>query len=136
LAQATPSSSDETNFGTGMMLTLMFAGVILALGAFSILRKIEQEAEATKDLITLDATHHDALMAEPIASEGWQTPVLDGSGPSEVASASEISQADLARVPGWDEAMVQGYLDLGWSMDQLVVYYQEQVQAHAESTQD
>ena len=136
LAQATPSSSDETNFGSGMMLTLMFAGVILALGAFSILRKIEQQAEATKDLITLDAAQHDALIVEPIASQGWQTPVLDGSGPSEVAPTSEITQADLARVPGWDEAMVQSYLDQGWSMDQLVVYYQEQVQAHSEATQD
>jgi hypothetical protein len=51
---------------------------------------------------------------------------------SEVA----ITPADLQRVPGWDEAMVRSYLDQGWSMDQLVEYYEEQVKAHADSTQD
>jgi hypothetical protein len=32
--------------------------------------------------------------------------------------------------------MVRTYLDQGWSMDQLQVYYQEQVNAHAETSQD
>ena len=136
LAKSTPSASDETNLGSNLMLMLMLAGVILAFGAFKILRSIEQEAEETKDLITLNAAQHDALAAEPVSTDGWQTPVLDGSGSAEDATAVEVTQADLARVPGWDEAMVRTYLDQGWSMDQLQSYYQEQVNAHAETSQD
>jgi hypothetical protein len=30
------------------------------------------------------------------------------------------------RFPGWDEAMIQQYLDLGWTLDQLEEYYQQQ----------
>jgi hypothetical protein len=118
------------------MLMLMLAGVILAFGAFKILRSIEREAEETKDLITLNAAQHDALAAEPVSTDEWQTPVLDGSGSADDATPIEVTKADLARVPGWDEAMVRTYLDQGWSMDQLQVYYQEQVNAHAETSQD
>jgi hypothetical protein len=136
LAKSTPSASDETNLGSKLMLMLMLAGVILAFGAFKILRSIEREAEETKDLITLNEAQHDALAAEPVSTDGWQTPVLDGSGSADDATAIEVTKADLARVPGWDEAMVRTYLDQGWSMDQLQVYYQEQVNAHAETSQD
>ena len=136
LIQATPSSSDESGLGSMLMLILMLAGVVLAAGAFMILRNIEAEAEAAKDLITLDAASHDALTAEPVSTDDLQTPVLDGSGPSDAPEALAITQSDLERVPGWDEAMVRSYLDQGWSMDQLEEYYQEQVKAHAESTQD
>jgi hypothetical protein len=136
LMQATPSSSDESGLGSMLMLILMLAGVVLAAGAFMILRNIEAEAEAAKDLITLDAASHDALTAEPVSTDDLQTPVLDGSGPSDAPEALAITQSDLERVPGWDEAMVRSYLDQGWSMDQLEEYYQEQVIAHAESTQD
>ena len=65
-----------------------------------------------------------------------QAPVLDGTGSGDGTGELTITPADLIRVPGWDEAMVRSYLDQGWSMDQLVEYYQEQVQAHADSSQD
>ena len=136
LAQSTPSGGEESNLGSGLMLALMIVGVILAIGAFMVLRNIEQEAENAKDLITLDAAHHDALTAEPVDAQNWQTPVLDGTGDAPAADALSISASDLARVPGWDEAMVRSYLDQGWTMDQLVEYYQEQVKAHADESQD
>jgi hypothetical protein len=136
LAQATPSASDESGLGAGLMLALMLAGVALAVGAFLVLRGIEQDAENAKDLITLDEAHHDALTTEPIDAQSWQTPVLDGTGSGDLTSEVPITPADLQRVPGWDEAMVRSYLDQGWSMDQLVEYYEEQVKAHADSTQD
>ena len=136
LAQATPSASDESGLGAGLMLALMLGGVALAVGAFLVLRGIEQDAETAKDLITLDEAHHDALTTEPIDAQSWQTPVLDGTGSGDMNSEMAITPADLQRVPGWDEAMVRSYLDQGWSMDQLVEYYEEQVKAHADSTQD
>jgi hypothetical protein len=136
LAQATPSASDESGLGAGLMLALMLAGVALAVGAFLVLRGIEQDAENAKDLITLDEAHHDALTTEPIDAQSWQTPVLDGTGSGDMTSEVAITPADLQRVPGWDETMVRSYLDQGWSMDQLVEYYEEQVKAHADSTQD
>ena len=136
LALATPSVSEDENLGSKLMLILMLAGVILAVCAFMILRKIEQEAEETKDLITLEAAQLDALAADPISTEGMEAPVLDGTGAETPPPSKVISESDLARVPGWDEAMVQRYFDQGWSMDQLVVYYEEQVQAHKDSSQD
>ena len=56
-------------------------------------------------------------------------PVLDGSG-GEVASdsSSGISDADLAKFPGWGEDVIQRYLDNGWTIEQLQEYYQEQLQ--------
>jgi hypothetical protein len=136
LALATPSVSEDENLGSKLMLILMLAGVILAVCAFMILRKIEQEAEEAKDLITLEAAQLDALAADPISTEGMEAPVLDGTGAEKAPPSKVISESDLARVPGWDEAMVQRYFDQGWSMDQLVVYYEEQVQAHKDSSQD
>ena len=62
--------------------------------------------------------------------------MLDGTGAGPAADVLSISASDLARVPGWDEAMVRSYLDQGWTMDQLVEYYQEQVSAHADASQD
>jgi len=136
LVLATPSSGDETNLGSKLMLMLMVAGVILAVCAFLVLRNIEQEAEDAKDLITLESAQLDALAADPISIDGFQAPVLDGTGAEKEPPKKVISETDLARVPGWDEAMVQSYFDQGWTMDQLVVYYEEQVQAHRDSSQD
>ena len=136
LALATPSSGDETNLGSKLMLMLMLAGVVLAVCAFLVLRSIEQEAEDAKDLITLESAQLDALAADPVSIDGFQAPVLDGTGAEQEPPKRVISETDLARVPGWDEAMVQSYFDQGWTMDQLVVYYEEQVQAHRDSSQD
>jgi phosphatidylserine/phosphatidylglycerophosphate/cardiolipin synthase-like enzyme len=136
LAQATPSGGEETGFGAGFMLALMIAGVVLAIGAFLVLRNIEAAAEGKKDLITLDAANHEALLADPIESQDWQTPVLDGTGPASKDEPSGINPGDLARMPGWDEGMIQGFLDQGWPMDQLVEYYEEQVVAHDKTSQD
>ena len=136
LAQATPSGGEETGFGAGFMLALMIAGVVLAIGAFLVLRNIEAAAEGKKDLITLDPANHEALLADPIESQDWQTPVLDGTGPASKDEPSGINPGDLARMPGWDEGMIQGFLDQGWPMDQLVEYYEEQVVAHDKTSQD
>ncbi len=56
-------------------------------------------------------------------------PVLDGSSSQEQTSEESvgISQADLQKFPGWDEAMIQSYLDQGWTIEQLAEYYQQQV---------
>ena len=53
----------------------------------------------------------------------WEQPVLDGRGED---TASPLA-SELERFPGWDEAMLKQYLDLGWTLDQLEEYYQQQV---------
>jgi len=57
-----------------------------------------------------------------------EAPVLNASHPT-------VTQSMLARVPGWSESMVQDYLLQGWTMDQLVEYYDEQVRLHHEAEQ-
>jgi hypothetical protein len=37
----------------------------------------------------------------------------------------------LAQVPGWTAEMVEEYLKQGWTFDQLLTYYQEQVAQHS-----
>ena len=81
--------------------------------------------------MTLAASESDASdYSEPVKSSDWAMPVLDGST-SQEQSAEEhagISQTDLERFPGWDEAMIQSYLDQGWTMDQLAEYYAKQLE--------
>ena len=62
------------------------------------------------------------------SDQGWDQPVLDGQA-SDVKDG--LSTQDLGRFPGWDEAMVEKYLEMGWSLDQLEEYYQQQMSEQA-----
>ena len=128
-SNAAPSADSSSSFGTDMMFFFMLAGVILAAGAFYILRNIESEGEEVKDLITLESANLDALAGSTIDAGNWDMPVLDGSGAA--PKTSGLSPEQLALCPGWPEATIQSYLDQGWSIEQLGEYYQEQVKEHA-----
>ncbi len=127
---ATPSDQEGENLGADLMMILMISAALLLVGAFLILNRINKNAEEEKDLVTLTAINTDANdFAEPIQTSDWEMPVLDGSSSQEQKSeeAAGVSQADLLRFPGWDEAMIQTYLDQGWTIGQLAEYYQQQV---------
>lgn len=126
---ATPSADTSSNLGTTMMFVAMLGGLVLAAGAFLILRNIESEGEEIKELITLESQNLDALANGEIDDGNWQMPVLDGSG--DEAASTGLSPEDLARCPGWSEETIQKYLDQGWPMDQLAAYYQQQVEEHS-----
>ena len=128
-SNTTPSADSSSSFGTDMMFFFMLGGILLAAGAFLILRNIETEGEEVKDLITLESENLDALAGTKVDAGNWDLPVLDGSGSS--PKSSGLSPEDLARCPGWPEETIQSYLDQGWSIDQLEEYYQEQVDKHA-----
>ena len=128
-SNTTPSADSSSSFGTDMMFFFMLGGILLAAGAFLILRNIETEGEEVKDLITLESENLDALAGTKVDAGNWDLPVLDGSGSS--PKSSGLSPEDLARCPGWPEETIQSYLDQGWSIEQLGEYYQEQVNEHA-----
>ena len=122
---ATPSADSGTDFGATLMALVMLGGIVLAAGAYLILRNIESEGEEVKDLITIESQNLEALANGEMDSDNWEMPVLDGSGTPD--SPGRISPADLARCPGWSEETIQTYLDQGWPMDELAAYYQQQV---------
>ncbi|MCH1460746.1 MAG: hypothetical protein L7U25_00125, partial [Candidatus Poseidonia sp.] len=106
--------------GEAFFLSLMVGALILSGGAYVILRKLREEAEEVKDSLT--EANFVEFTAAPAAEE-WQQPVLNASGP-------HLTPEMMARVPGWTEDMVKQYLLQGWTMDQLAIYYQEQVAQH------
>jgi hypothetical protein len=127
---ATPSDQDNVNLGADLMMILMISAALLLVGAFLILNRINKNAEERKDLVTLTSINADTNnFAEPIETSNWEAPILDGSSspPETIEKEVEISQADLQQFPGWDEAMIQSYLDQGWTIEQLAEYYQQQV---------
>ena len=125
LNQNAGSSSGEADKGMGeiFMLLLMLGGALLLIGAANGIIKTRKSKSEVKDWI-----EEEELNAVVGSDAGWDQPVLDGQA-SETSSA--LSAQDLGRFPGWDEAMVEKYLEMGWSLDQLEEYYQQQMSEQA-----
>ncbi|DAC66295.1 MAG TPA: hypothetical protein D7I13_06100, partial [Candidatus Poseidoniales archaeon] len=104
-------------------LTLMILALALSGGAYVVLRKMRSDAEDVKDSIS-EAAFADIASTSTVSGE-WQQPVLDASSPN-------ITPEMLAQVPGWTAAMIEQYMAQGWTFDQLLTYYQEQVAQHAQ----
>ena len=111
--QTTDDSSKSK--GDSAIDPFMLILVLIGLGiiAFSILGLIRKKNE-DEELANVD----------PLDKE-WEMPVLDGSTP--VLDGSLSAGPTMSRFPGWDENLVQSYLDQGWSEDQLAEYYQNEV---------
>ena len=107
-------------------LTLMILALVLSGGAYVVLRNMRAEAEDVKDAIS-EAAFADIATA-PVASEGWQQPVLN-------ATSSGITPEMLAQVPGWTAEVIEQYMAQGWTFEQLVTYYKEQVLQHTQQEQ-
>ena len=95
------------------MWTLIIGGIIVLLGAGTLLLK--QKKEGDEEEIEAHS------VAEIADAKSWDMPVLDGT--SEV----EEEGIDLSKFPGWTTEQVQKYLDSGWSEEQLAEWYQQQV---------
>ena len=130
---ATPSTGSDESLVTGVMMFFMIAGVVLAAGAYFILRNIETEDEDIKNLVNLEEQNLASFDDAVAEGEGWSVPVLDGSSTQAESEppTTKLTPEQLAQCPGWPEETIQSYLDQGWSMDQLADYYQEQVDQHA-----
>lgn len=121
LNQNAGGSSGEAEKGMGeiFMLLLMLGGALLLIGAANGIIQNRKNKSEVKDWI-----EEEELNAVVGSNAGWDQPVLDGQAPD---AESGLSAQDLGRFPGWDEAMVEKYLDMGWSLDQLDEYYQQQM---------
>ncbi|MGB1491377.1 MAG: hypothetical protein ACPG9O_04850, partial [Candidatus Poseidoniaceae archaeon] len=106
--------TEEEGLSSGMkfMWTLIIIGVIVLLGAGTILLKQKKEEDLDEEL---------SQIVETTEAKSWDMPVLDGT------SESEDLGFDLSRFPGWSAEQVQKYLDSGWTEDQLAEWYQQQV---------
>ena len=112
------SGSAEEGLGETFMLLLMLGGLLLLIGAVYGIVQSRKETEARKDWVT------DQHIDDVVGTDAqWEQPVLDGRQDEVEAPLA----TELDRFPGWDEAMLQQYLDLGWTLDQLEEYYQQQV---------
>ena len=128
--KADASDGEKDTSGPNTMLIVMLVAAIFTAGAFLILKQLESKATEAKDLVSLEEQEMMLMEnSDSVNTESWSMPVLDGSG-GEVASevSSGISDADLAKFPGWGADVIQRYLDNGWTIEQLAEYYQEQVQ--------
>ena len=112
------SGAGEEGFGETFMLLLMLGGLLLLIGAVYGIVQSRKQNEARKDWVT------DQHIDDVVGTDAeWEQPVLDGR--QDDVESNPASELD--RFPGWDEAMLQQYLDLGWTLDQLEEYYQQQV---------
>ena len=124
LAQLNQNAGDssgeaEEGMGATFMLLLMLGGALLLIGAANGIIQSRKEKSEVKDWVG-----EEELNAVIGSSESWEQPVLDGQASDD---QSGLSDQDLARFPGWDKAMIEKYLEMGWSLDQLEEYYQQQM---------
>ena len=129
--QRTALVEDSTESTTGdsaqsFFLTLMVLALLLSGGAYVVLRNMRAESEEVKDAIS-EAAFAD-IAPTAVSNEAWQEPVLN-------ASTSGITPEMLAQLPGWGAEVVEQYMAQGWTFEQLVTYYQEQVAQHAQEEQ-
>jgi hypothetical protein len=125
LNQNAGDSSGEADEGMGatFMLLLMLGGALLLIGAANGIIQTRKNKSEGKDWI-----EEEELNAVIGSDATWDQPVLDGQAPD---TENGISTQDLERFPGWDSAMVEKYLDMGWNLDQLEEYYQQQMSEQA-----
>ena len=128
--KADASDGEKDTSGPNTMLIVMIVAAIFTAGAFLILKQLESKATEAKDLVSLEEQEMMLMEnSDSVDTEDWSMPVLDGSGGEVVAEISSgITDADLAKFPGWGADVIQRYLDSGWTIEQLAEYYQEQVQ--------
>ena len=107
------SGENEDSSGLTFMLTLIVGGLIVLLGAGSILLSKKKEG---------DSDENSAPAPDVATTKSWEMPVLDGT--AETSATSEVS-AD--KFPGWSQEQIQNYLDSGWSEEQLSEWYKQQV---------
>ena len=109
------SGEDEDSSGMTFMLTLITIGLLVLVGAGTILLTKKKEPED-------DDVSAEMIATEAADSKNWEMPVLNGSAEGEV-----VPSEDPGKFPGWSEEQVQKYLDSGWSEEQLSEWYQQQV---------
>jgi len=109
------SGEDEESSGMTFMLTLITIGLLVLVGAGTILLTKKKEPED-------DDVSAEMIATEAADSKNWEMPVLNGSAEGEV-----VPSEDPGKFPGWSEEQVQKYLDSGWSEEQLSEWYQQQV---------
>ena len=121
-------STDNTagDSAQSFFLTLMVLALLLSVGAYVVLRNMRAESEEVKDAIS-EAAFAD-IAPTSVSNDGWQQPVLN-------ASPSGITPDMLAQVPGWTADVIEQYMAQGWTFDQLVTYYREQVAQHTQEEQ-
>ena len=122
-------SKDESD----LMLYVLVFSLLFVVGAF-----ISYQARKKNNLGTVEyiesefneETEIEVGSLTTIQQKQWIQPVLDGSLASEVEEADgpRLSEAQKRQLHGWGEDMIHEYLDQGWTVDQLIEYYQQQTE--------
>ena len=128
-------SSDESN----LMLYVMMASLVFVLGAFLAYQARKKNSDGIVEYIESEFDTSSELENSPptVDQKSWVQPVLDGSlSETEDVSIETSShpEDERQRLRGWSDEMIQEYLDQGWTIAQLVDYYENQVQNNADIT--
>ncbi len=103
-------SKDDSAIDPFMLILVLIGLGIIGFSIVGLIRKKNEDEELTQ--------------VEQLDKE-WEMPVLDGSIP--VLDGSLNTGPNMSRFLGWDESLVQSYLDQGWTEDQLAEYYQNEI---------
>ena len=109
------SSEGEGSSGMKFMMTLIIIGIIVLLGAGTILLTKKKEEDGDTSEIDINAP-------EVADAKSWDMPVLDGTTP-----VDEQDGPDMSKFSGWSKEQVQNYLDSGWTEEQLAEWYNQQI---------
>ena len=120
------------------MLYILIASLIFLVGAFGIYSSTKKKNMGTVDYIESENQPHqaEAMHVVDVEQKEWVQPVLDGTveeqassdvNDSTVEEMKEPTSAQMAILKGWTVEMVEQYIAQGWSMDQLIEYYENQV---------
>jgi len=110
------SAEGESSSGMTFMMTLIIIGIIVLLGAGTILLTKKKEGEEDS------GTGIETNAPEIADAKSWDMPVLDGTNPVE-----EQTGPDMSKFSGWSKEQVQNYLDSGWTEEQLAEWYNQQI---------
>ena len=108
------SGDQESSGGMTFMLTLISIGMIVLLGAGTILLTKKKEGD--------DGIIIQTILPDIDDAKSWEMPVLDGTN-----AESDQEGPDMSKFSGWSREQVQNYLDSGWTEEQLAEWYKQQI---------
>lgn len=122
-------STDESRF----MLYVLILSLVFVVGAFISFQSRKKNNLGTVEYIEAEFNEENEVdFSSQIQFEQkqWVQPVLDGSLASKVEEADRLrlSETQKQQLHGWGEDMIHEYLDQGWTVDQLIEYYQQQLE--------
>ena len=123
-------SEDESTGFPFMTIMMLLAVVLFAVAIYGITQAGKNSEDKLASANEEFSKYNESVFEEAnVADSKWSSPVLNHNQ-AEPDSGSGLSDDDIAKFPGWDRALIEGYIEQGWTIEQLSNYYQEEVSKH------